>query len=393
MNTKAEFNMQHYCKSPWMSLFVYDDGNVKSCCAGQWSWGNLKEQSLMDIINSPKVKQLKQDIINGVPNSYCSYCKGCEDNAGESQRQYFDKFKMDDEKLYNPDVFDLMMVDMRWNNLCNLNCVYCDTMWSTTWQKLKGYPMPDLKTNHYVSVLQLVKDSTDNMQAIIMGGGEPLLHTQNVELLQSLHKDIHIDIMTNLSTNLTHSAVYAELTKKTNVNWCVSFENLGDEFEYVRHGATWERMQRNLAMIKTNPTHTFMLKPTYNLLSATRLKELYDFTNELEFQIHWQTLIHPDQLCVTAFSKPVRDLCLQAIDDLFESNSYKNFVSRTNFSQGEDFFKHVKNEITAKNLTDNGTIVDLKFRNWVNEYESKYAADVKKFAELWPELDGLVKKS
>ena len=384
--------MSHYCKSPWMSLFVYDDGNVKSCCAGQWSWGNLKEQSLMDIINNPKVKELKQDIINGTPNDYCSYCKGCEDNAGESQRQYFDKFKMPDDKLYNPDVFDLMMVDMRWNNLCNLNCAYCDTMWSTTWQKLKGMPMPDLKTNHYVSVLELVKDSKDNMEAIIMGGGEPLLHTQNVELLQSLHDDIHIDIMTNLSTNLSHSAVFNELVKKTNVNWCISFENIGDEFEYVRHGATWERMTKNLATIKALPTHSKMLKPTYNLLSATRLRELYKLSNELDFNIHWQTLIHPDQLCVTAFSKPVRDICLQAIEELFDSTEYTDFKKRVRYSQGDDFFEHMKKELITKHIQDNGVSVDKKFRLWLKDYESKYATDVKSFSTLWPNLDNAILK-
>jgi MoaA/NifB/PqqE/SkfB family radical SAM enzyme len=384
--------MSHYCKSPWMSLFVYDDGNVKSCCAGQWSWGNLKEQSLMDIINNPKVKELKQDIINGTPNSYCSYCKGCEDNAGESQRQYFDKFKMSDDKLYNSDVFDLMMVDMRWNNLCNLNCAYCDTMWSTTWQKLKGMPMPDLKTNHYVSVLELVKDSKDNMEAIIMGGGEPLLHTQNVELLQSLHDDIHIDIMTNLSINLSHSAVFNELVKKTNVNWCISFENIGDEFEYVRHGATWERMTKNLATIKALPTHSKMLKPTYNLLSATRLRELYKLSNELDFNIHWQTLIHPDQLCVTAFSKPVRDICLQAIEELFDSPEYTDFKKRVRYSQGDDFFEHMKKELITKHIQDNGVSVDKKFRLWLKDYESKYATDVKSFSTLWPNLDNAILK-
>jgi len=381
--------MEHYCKSPWMSLFVYDDGNVKSCCAGKWSWGNLKEKSLTDIINNPKVKQLKQDIINGVPNSYCSYCKGCEDNAGESQRQYFDKFKMTDEKLYDPNVFDLMMVDMRWNNLCNLNCAYCDPMWSTTWQKVKGIPMSDLKTNHYVSVLQLVKDSKDNMEAIIMGGGEPLLHTQNVDLLQSLNYDIGIDIMTNLSTNLTHSAVYAELAKKKYVNWCVSFENIGDQFEYVRHGATWDRMVKNLELIKTNTTHTYMLKPTYNLLSATRLKEIYKLCNDLDFEIHWQTLIHPNTLCVTEFSKPVRDIFLKSIDELLNSEEYSIFKSRSNFNQGEIFFQHVKNELLAKEI-DTTNSVDDKFKSWLMDYETKYAKDVKHFTELWPELDRVI---
>lgn len=384
--------MEHYCKSPWMSLFVYDDGNVKSCCAGQWSWGNLKEKSLVDIINDPKVKQLKQDIINGVDNSYCSYCKGCEDNAGESQRQYFDKFKMPDEKLYNPDIFDLMMVDMRWNNLCNLNCAYCDTMWSTSWQKLKGMPMPDLKTNHYVSVLQLVKDSKDNMEAIIMGGGEPLLHTQNVELLQSLHDDIHIDIMTNLSTNLTHSAVYQELAKKLDVNWCVSFENLGDEFEYVRHGASWDRMQTNLSMIKRLSSHSKMLKPTYNLLCATRLKELYELANQLDFNVHWQTLIHPDQLSVIEFSRPVRELCIQSIEELFSSEPYKIFNERSRHNQSDEFFKHLRKELMTKNLSTDTKTVDSKFRIWLDDYESKYAKDVKKFSVLWPDLDSVIGK-
>ena len=31
-----------------------------------------------------------------------------------------------------------------------------------------------------------------------------------------------------------------ELANKINVNWCVSFENIGDEFEFVRHGAKWD---------------------------------------------------------------------------------------------------------------------------------------------------------
>jgi len=384
--------MDHYCKSPWMSLFVYDDGKVKSCCAGQWDWGNLKEQSLEEIINSTKVKQLRQDIINGVPNSYCSYCKGCEDNAGESQRQYFDKFKMEDEKLYDADVFDLMMVDMRWNNLCNLNCAYCDTLWSTTWQKLKGFPMPDLKTNHYVSVLHLVRDSRDNMEAIIMGGGEPLLHTQNVELLQSLNDDIHIDIMTNLSTNLSHSAVFAELVKKKDVNWCVSFENIGDEFEFVRHGASWSRMTTNLNMVKSLPSHSRMLKPTYNLLCATRLKEVYKLANELDFNVHWQTLIHPDQLCVTSFSRPVRQACVQAIEELFSSEEYNTFKARARHNQSDEFFRHLRKEIMTKNLQPESGNVDQKFRSWLYEYETKYAKDVKKFHELWPELDALIGK-
>jgi len=383
--------MDHYCKSPWMSLFVYDDGKVKSCCAGQWDWGNLKEQSLEEIINNPEVKKLKEDIINGVPNSYCSYCKGCEDNAGESQRQYFDQFKMDKSKLYDIEVFDLMMVDMRWNNLCNLNCAYCDTLWSTTWQKAKGIPISDLKTNHYASVLSRVKESSDNMEAIIMGGGEPLLHTQNVELLQSLHDDVHIDIMTNLSMNVEHTPVFDELAKKNDVNWCISFENTKSQFEFVRHNAKWDRLTENIDKIKQFSTHSKMIKPTYNLLCATKLVELYRFANEINFEIHWQTLIHPEQLCVSRFSKEVRELCIKSIDELFESQEYKIYKERSHlFEHGHDFFTHLKQELINQNSWYTEP-VDLKFREWLKEYESKYVKKhVKPFKELWPELDLII---
>lgn len=382
------YYVSHYCKSPWMSLFVYDDGRVKSCCAGQWDWGNLKEKSLHEIIKDPKVIKLKEDIINGVQNSYCDYCAGCEANAGESQRKYFTKFSITEEQLSDPNLFNLSMVDMRWNNLCNLNCAYCDPLWSTSWQKIKGLPMTDLKTNHFSSVLDEVRIRRDNMEAIIMGGGEPLLHQQNVQLLQSLNDDVYIDIMTNLSTNLDHSPVFQELSKKTNVNWCISFENLKDEFEYVRHGAKWERMVKNLNTVSNLPGHSKMLKPTYNLFSATRLIELYKLVNDLDFSIHWQTLLTPPQLCVTMFSKPVRDLCLSHVNKLLESEEFLKYENTGKFNQGKAFFLHLKNELEQPSDSEG---IDLKFREWLVDYESKYAPDVRKFYELWPDLNEVIR--
>lgn len=381
--------MSHYCKSPWMSLFVYNDGKVKSCCAGQWDWGDLKKNTLEEIVNSPKVVELRKDIAEGRHNSYCDYCKGCEENAGEGQRQYFDKFTMTDEELYNPDLFDLRMVDMRWNNLCNLNCVYCDVLWSTTWQKVKGHPMSDLKTNHYTSVLDMVRNNSHKMEAIIMGGGEPLLHTHNVDLLQSLDKNIEIDIMTNLSTNLKHSAIFAELKEKTNVNWCVSFENVGEQFEFVRHGASWERMLTNLNLVKDIPSHRKMFKPTYNILSATNLVLLYELLNEVDFDVHWQTLIHPKQLNVLNFSPAVLDLCIQSIDELLSSEAYKKHNTKPRCGQDKGFFEHVKQELISKK-TENYEYMDKEFRDWITTYNQKYAADVKSFEVLWPHIDNVM---
>lgn len=381
---------EHYCKSPWMSLFVYNDGKVKSCCAGQWDWGDLKTQSLDEIINDPKVIQLKQDILDGTPNPYCSYCAGCEENSGSSQRGYYTQFPMEEEKLYDPTVFELMQTDIRWNNLCNLNCAYCDTLWSTTWAKLKDYPIVAIKSRYYDSVLTKVSVNKDNMKAIIMGGGEPLLHKQNVELLQALNDDIKIDIMTNLSMNLDSVSVFAEIRKKTDVNWCISFENVGDEFEFVRHGAKWDQLYENIKRIRYHPGHCVMLKPTYNLLSATNLTKLYEIANEFKVPVSWQTLIHPPQLCVNNFSKPVRDFCSNRIKEFLETDVWKEYLTINPHSFGHDFLSFIASELDADRDESNPS--DLVFRQWSKEYTIKYAPDVKKFHELWPELDELIMK-
>jgi uncharacterized Fe-S cluster-containing radical SAM superfamily protein len=374
-----------------MSLFVYDDGKVKSCCAGMWDWGDLKEKSLDEIINDPKVIQLKQDILDGKPNDYCNYCSGCEANSGHSQRFYFHKFKISDEELADPTKFDLRMTDIRWNNLCNLNCAYCDTLWSTTWMKAKGYEIKSIKSRYYDSVLLAVQNNKNVMEAIIMGGGEPLLHKQNVELLQSLDDHIDIDIMTNLSIDLNSSSVYQELKKKVNVNWCISFENLGDEFEFVRHGAKWEQLLTNIATLKTHPTHRFMFKPTYNLLSATRLTELYKLSEEFNIPIFWQTLIHPAQLCVAKLPKHVIQTCLTYLREFTQSEVWNKYKEMHSHQHDLDFFDGIINELQGKldDASHNGNMAQIQFIEWLDLYENKYATDVRKFTELWPEFASL----
>jgi organic radical activating enzyme len=387
--------MEHYCKSPWMSLFVYDDGRVKSCCAGNWDWGDLKEQSLDEIINSEKVQKLKQDIIDGVPNDYCSYCAGCEKDAGDSQRTYFiqpDRFHMTNEQLSNPAEFELKMVDIRWNSLCQLNCVYCDTLWSTSWAQAKGYPIKSIKSRYYDSVIARVNQDKNGIESIIMGGGEPLLHKQNVELLQTLNNSLSIDIMTNLSMNLDSTSVFTELKKKDVVNWCVSIENVGDRFEYVRHSGKYSQIRENIDKVLQIPNHQLTLFGTYNIHSATRLKEYYQLANEIKRPIHWQPLIHPMEHSVSQFSKPVKELCIQHITELYDSLEFKEYCTHQNqdiVQHSKNFLNHVAEELSKDDPVTG--VVDLKFRRKCAEFHVKYKnSDVKSFRELWPELDNII---
>jgi hypothetical protein len=192
--------------------------------------------------------------------------------------------------------------------------------------------------------------------------------------------------------DLSNSSVYHELTKKTDVNWCVSFENIGDEFEFVRHGAKWEQLLINLNVIKTNPGHQFMFKPTYNLLCATRMHNLYELSAELNMPIFWQTLIHPMQLCVANMPKSVIETCINHLTEFMQSDlwiQYKeNHPSQPDLNFFDSVIRELQDKLNDPNHNSDETVTE--FRRWVKEYQTKYAADVKKFNELWPEFNELL---
>lgn len=372
--------MKSYCTSPWISLFVHHDNKVKSCCAGKWDWGDLAKTPLDEILNDPKVQKLKSDIRNGVFNSYCSYCKTTEDAGGESQRKYYEQFKVSDDIYNSNDKFELQALDIRWTNLCNLNCVYCNAGWSTTWQKVLNMPLNPMHYDFHDKILDYIEVNGKKVNSVILAGGEPLMHRQNVTLIKNLSDDAKIDVITNLSIKLSSSLVYKELIKKK-VNWTISIDNIGEKFEYVRHGARFNQICENLNIIKNVANFTVMLFPVYNIYNCTRLIEFYNFANEMNLPIHWQMLTQPKFMNVHELSTEIKELAKIEIYKLFDSEIFKKYNELQGYQQGYDFFNNILTNLDKTNDTKNNEL-----KNYINIYQKKYATDVMPFAELWPEL-------
>jgi len=375
--------MSKYCTSPWVSLFVHHDNKVKSCCAGRWDWGDLSTQSLNEIMNNPEVLQLKNNIRNGVPNSYCINCVEVEKLGTPSQRETFSHFEIRDEIYHSDNAFQLQHLDIRWTNLCNLNCVYCNKGWSTTWQKVMGIPVNPMHYDFHDKILNYIDENGKQVKEVILAGGEPLLQRQNVQLVQSLQDDASINVISNLSINLSSSPVYRALLNKR-VNWTVSMDNINDRFEYVRHGAKWEQMLENLNILKTVKNFNVVLFPVYNIYNCTRLIEFFDFVNEMNLGTHWQLLTTPYYMSPYNFSDKIKQLAINEIEKLFESSTYAKFCKNTTLchEQTKTFLSSVLKEL--KNSTEPSA--DIPFLKWIEEYETKYANDVITFKVLYPEL-------
>ena len=386
------FKDKYFCSSPFNSLFIDVHGGVSSCCSGTYTWGNHlnrnpkePKRTIKEIINSEDAQNIRDDIANAKINSYCDGCAKEENIFGLSQRGHFDRVKI------NPNKFELRTLDLRWSNLCNFSCIYCDEDFSSSWAKKKGMGLNKENVTSQKQIFELIEESADTIEKIMLAGGEPLLQMQNDKLLDIVRKDTNITIITNLGVELEKSNIFKKLKDFDNIIWAVSMENVGEQFEYVRQGGNWDRMKNNLELIKnTNPNHNYNFLSVMNILSLSQLHEFVSFSNEVEIPITWQYIngngdvLHPEM-----FSKNVKDYLINKIETIPTFEKYVEF-NKQSLTSLSDKIKNSKDFANWEEVQEED--IDLDFRKYINIQDSQYNELSKGFGELWPELDKLIQK-
>ena len=71
---KLLFDSDNFCMIPWTSMMIYTDSKVLPCSASTNIVGNCSTNSLSDIWNSSKMKQLRKDMLDDKIIDTCSDC-------------------------------------------------------------------------------------------------------------------------------------------------------------------------------------------------------------------------------------------------------------------------------------------------------------------------------
>ena len=368
-----------YCSAVDTGLFVSVNGGVGLCCSGEGFFGSVRQQPVNEIFRNNKFIELQQDLKSNKPNAYCNGCYRIEDTApGSSQWSAFnDQFPSTNNQR------QLKLIDIRWSNVCNLTCRYCNTHDSSEWRKLRNLPIESVNRDYTESLFDLIEENLDTIEVVYLLGGEPLLQKHNVRLLDMLPQHVKIDILTNGSVDLTKNKVYEKLTEFKNTYWNLSFDNVENRFEYVRAGADWNLLNQNIDILKQDfSANNVTFHPVYTLWNATRLREFYNFADTKgKLRVNWQLglpLIDPyndstDSFLVFGHNKSIRDLAVQEIDSLEFDNYFLTSVKQSLLDNIEDETK------------------GQRFMAWTKRSEQivtpKYS-----FAELWPELNNILSK-
>jgi MoaA/NifB/PqqE/SkfB family radical SAM enzyme len=366
-----------YCAAPWRGLHINPRGDVKTCCAGDPNMlGNLNEQSIEQILHGPVMREIRQSIQAGKPHAYCYNCVQAE-RYGRSERDWHNNVSPEfDPRTASDDEHIPTLIDVRWNITCNLSCNYCGDKCSSKWAALKHIPFKSGARPYYEQVCDYLEQHQPNIREVALVGGEPLLLPENERLLDVLPDDCIVTLITNVSVDLINNKIFEKLKTRSQVGWSLSFDNIDQRFEYVRHGGKWDLVQRNLDILRPlmeSKQHWGGIHAVYNLYNATRLIEFTQFARSRGLTIHWQSLYQPECLDPTRLGNKVFELAKNEIVKLLELD-----ICLDNEKQ---FFQNV---LSGFNIKDN---LQSQFKQHINEIETQYHLDQQgKFQHLWPEL-------
>lgn len=254
MNSKEYLTNRAFCPVPWTSIMYNFDGTVKNCIRSAGPIGNIRDSDIEQILGNDHL--IKADMQAGQKFARCNPCYNLEQEKNNfniiSDRVFYLKELRDvDSTLYDTMNFALHTVDIRWSNLCNFACVYCNPEFSSKWASEHGVIMLTPVDQQVEKFKQYIFKHAPQLKHVYLAGGEPLLMKENLEFL-ALLKKVNTDVNLRVNTNLSKmdTKIFELICEFKNVHWIVSVETMEAEYEYIRHGGVWQDFVDNLQIIK-----------------------------------------------------------------------------------------------------------------------------------------------
>lgn len=284
------------CAHPFNGLFLEANADLKTCCAGQCSLGNANTDNISDVYNGGIAREIREAMLKNEWHPNCYLCKEIEELGGKSTRNT--EFFRTDPSTLTADTYRMEVIDLRWNNTCNLMCTYCMPKFSNKWAKALGSEITKVTNDKEDQLFDFLEEHKESLTRAMLLGGEPTLHLQNIKLMEN-YPHLHYTMLSNLAiSNIENNPVVKKMLEIEHFNWGVSFENVGEKFEYVRFGANWDTFVHNIKYVQEKVRengNVLTAHPLFCLFSAYDLVDFYDFVTENNLfngGISWQLLLH-----------------------------------------------------------------------------------------------------
>lgn len=302
-------------------------------CLYKWGWSTVRlflgttnschrvdsdritPETYADFHNTPAKMADRTKMLNGQwPGRGCEYCKNLEAVGAESDRLQLNN---DDrsERLspINTSKTNVKLiptiVEVYFNNLCNMGCIYCSSDYSTVWEvedKKFGLKSElDIKElergrAEYPAMLaahwQWLKDNCHGIKEYNILGGEPFFQLEleaNIDFFENNPcPDLHFTVLSNLKVDKNKfkrmlDKIQQLLDKKhiKSFELVCSLDCWGPQAEYIRNGLNISKWEENFNIL-LNDYPKFELH-IHSVLMSLTLDTLPDLIGKLN---QWNVL-------------------------------------------------------------------------------------------------------
>jgi organic radical activating enzyme len=308
-----------FCGAKWYNATIWlGNGQTTSCHhppAHKIPLDELKT-SYKALHNTTYKKAVRKQMLDGVRPKECDYCWKMENLGNDiiSDRVHKSIIYTDQElldaklKLGATEDVELKTLEISFDPTCNFACSYCNSSFSTTWQKdiNKNGPYQNLvsdgagafqhngshampygkrnENNPYVEAFWKWWEAElqHSLRELRITGGEPTLSMEFWKLMKwwETHKEVDIDFAINSNLGISDELIDKLIDYSHNIksfHIYTSCESVGNHAEYIRDGLNWKNWLNNIdKLLSKGNIKSLNMMMTINSLCLFSLPEFLD---------------------------------------------------------------------------------------------------------------------
>lgn len=335
-----------FCVLPWVSLEASPVGTVRPCCLAldeiTGADGNklrLGQVDLGTIQNSSYMQNLRSQFLQGKQPQTCKRCWN-EERAGRTSKRMhtLDRLKhIVDDSTWDQSPKNLVFLDLKLGNICNLKCRICGSWSSSTFATEElAYTQPQDRKQSFAYVMnhegawprtsemfwQDLENHYQGIRYIEFTGGEPFMIREHFSLLRDLVRTGHsANIEIHYNTNGTQWPESAEEIWKhfKHVEIALSIDDVGARFEYQRSNAAWAEVCANLEKFhqlkQRNHNISLQICCTVNFFNVMYLDEVAHWIDQQSVDfVYWNMLHDPYYFSIATLPEQAKNTITQRFD-------------------------------------------------------------------------------
>jgi Radical SAM superfamily len=364
--TEFPIKTQTACQLKWAWSTIFLNKQTTSSCH-RVNQTSINPENFMNFHNLPEKIRDRTAMLNGErPGNGCEYCFKIEDAGGFSDRQNHINVKnlTPKELLENSKetVVTPTILEVYFNNICNLSCLYCGPHFSSVWETEFKKHGDVIKNNRYITEYKInktynydmskqlwewMRENSKHLKRFHILGGEPFFQSEFLDCLNHFEEypnpECEFIIITNLMVDDKRMDYYIERFKNLvgkrklkGLQITCSLDCWGPQAEYIRSGLKLAQWQRNFEKLLQIKWIRLQINHAVNILSIKSMDGLIDkiieWNKVRKIYAQYMTVVTPEHMNPDIFGGEIFAKDLQNIieklpnDTEFYNNIREYFI-------------------------------------------------------------------